>query len=260
MLTDGEDREYLIGKHSEAKPAYRRSHDARTYRTGIIVVLLFVLALLASLSSRGPWSNHASDELEEPHGVTGESPFAKTLNGSYAGIYLAAYDQDHFYGIPYAKAPVGDLRFRRPQPIDTQFNGTRDAKAYGYHCVGYGPANYKMSEDCLTLNVIRPHLSNGKFDDYGKLPVLFWLHGGGFTLGSPENPVWNFSAIVQESVVIKKPFIAVSINYRLSAWGFLAGNEVAKSGDTNLGLRDQRLALEWIHENIGAFGGELPTE
>jgi len=86
--------------------------------------------------------------------------------------------------------------------------------------------------------------------------VSFWIHGGGFTQGGGIDQRYNLSFTVQNSVKIGKPIIAVSINYRLSAWGFLSGSaELAETGNLNLGLRDQRLALQWVQENIGAFGG-----
>lgn len=109
---------------------------------------------------------------------------------------------------------------------------------------------YDISEDCLYLNVVRPAGYDGK-----KLPVAFWIHGGGYFMGGAGDARYNLSFIVQNGVDIGKPFIAVSTNYRLSAWGFLNGDDVQESGNTNLGLRDQRLALQWVQENIAAFGG-----
>lgn len=101
------------------------------------------------------------------------------------------------------------------------------------------------------MNVIRP--SDGH---YGKLPVAFWIHGGGFVEGGGVDQRYNLSFIVENSVKIGQPIIGVSINYRLSAWGFLQSIEMYGSGNTNLGLRDQRLALHWVQENIAAFGGD----
>jgi carboxylesterase type B len=102
------------------------------------------------------------------------------------------------------------------------------------------------------LNVIRP----AGFEDK-KLPVAFWIHGGGFTEGGGVDQRYNTSFMVQNSVKIGKPIIAVNINYRLSAWGFLSGSEELKAnGALNLGLRDQRLALQWVQENIASFGGD----
>ena len=109
-----------------------------------------------------------------------------------------------------------------------------------------------MSEDCLYLNVVRP----AGFE-HQKLPVAFWIHGGGFTQGGGVDQRYNLSFTVQNSVNIGKPIIGVSINYRLSAWGFLSGSvELRDAGTLNLGLRDQRQALQWIQENIHAFGGD----
>ncbi|THC97527.1 hypothetical protein EYZ11_003007 [Aspergillus tanneri] len=109
-----------------------------------------------------------------------------------------------------------------------------------------------MSEACLTLNVIR---GSSVDQDSNGLPVGVWIHGGGFYMGSGADQRYNMSAIVSNSYEIGKPFIAVTLNYRLSAWGFLSSSQVTGSGNTNLGLRDQRLALQWIRENIQAFGG-----
>ena len=89
--------------------------------------------------------------------------------------------------------------------------------------------------------------------------MLLWIHGGGFIEGSAIDQRYNLSFIVQQSVAIGKPIIGVSINYRLGVLGFIESAEVAQSGNTNLGLRDQRLALHWIHENIASFGGD-PTK
>jgi carboxylesterase type B len=120
-------------------------------------------------------------------------------------------------------------------------------------CYGYSSDqwNYAVSEDCLYLNVIRPSGSQRP-----KLPVAVWIHGGGFTAGGGVDQRYNASFMVQNSVAIGKPIIVVNFNYRLSTWGFLSSNEVAGVGQTNLGLRDQRLALQWVQENIGAFGGD----
>ena len=87
--------------------------------------------------------------------------------------------------------------------------------------------------------------------------MAFWIHGGGFTQGGGIDQRYNASFMVQNSVKIGKPIMVVNINYRLSAWGFLSGTEeIKESGYMNLGLRDQRLALQWVQENIEAFGGQ----
>ncbi|KAF2169199.1 hypothetical protein M409DRAFT_64945 [Zasmidium cellare ATCC 36951] len=182
------------------------------------------------------------------------APVVTIKNGTYEGRYEPAYGTDYFLGIPYAQPPVGNLRFRTPQSLNTSWSGSRNATEYGYECIGYGrdtwsQGNY-VSEDCLTLNVVRPK-------DAGEgLPVLVWIHGGGLVMGGSADRRYNQSFIVQESVKAGTPVIAVSINYRLSSWGFLYGKEIQESGNTMLGFRDQRLALHWVRENIAAFGGD----
>ncbi|KAF5718612.1 carboxylesterase family [Fusarium mundagurra] len=185
---------------------------------------------------------------------TSSRPRVTVKNGTYEGIYSPEYHQDFFLGLPYAQPPVGNLRFRVPRPLNSSFQSVHDAKAYPAACVGYGgDAMFynELSEDCLYLNVIRPAGYQGE-----KLPVAFWMHGGGFFQGATQDKRYNLSFIVQQSVEIGQPIIGVSVQYRLSAWGFLLGKEVQASGQTNLGLRDQRLAMHWIQENIASFGGD----
>ncbi|EPS38174.1 hypothetical protein H072_8035 [Dactylellina haptotyla CBS 200.50] len=179
-------------------------------------------------------------------------PSAQAKNGTVYGIYSLEYNQDYFLGIPYAQPPVDDLRFRPPQSLNTQ--KTVNAKAYGKWCYGPGgdSVGQDMSEDCLTLNIIRP----ANIKPNAKLPVAVWIHGGGFSGGSGADRRYNLTYLVEQSVAMGTPIIGVSINYRLSIWGWLGGREVIGSGNSNLGFRDQRLALRWIQENIKAFGGD----
>lgn len=138
--------------------------------------------------------------------------------------------------------------------MTTAFNGTQAAKAYPPHCVGYGgdDIGYEVSEDCLYLNVVRP----AGIDTTAKLPVALWIHGGGLYMGGSADKRYNLSFIVQNSVELGTPVIGVSINYRLSAYGFLMGSEALDAGIANNGFRDQRQALRWVNENIAAFGGD----
>lgn len=110
---------------------------------------------------------------------------------------------------------------------------------------------YPQSDDCLYLNVVRP----SGYED-ASLPVGVWIHGGGLYQGGTRDERYNLTFIVEQSVKIGKPIIAASIAYRLGPWGFLNSQEVSASGNTNIGLRDQRLALHWINENIASFGGD----
>jgi carboxylesterase type B len=192
--------------------------------------------------------------LASRHSMT--APTVQLQNGSYYGRFNPAYNQDEFLGIPYAQPPVGDLRFRVPQPLTESWSEPKNATEYGYQCIGYGGdtwvlGNY-ISEDCLTINIVRPH---GLAPD-AKLPVAFWIHGGGLTMGGGSDPRYNMSFIVQRSVEMGSPIVAVSINYRLHSWGFLWGSEMEAEGAGNLAFRDQRLALEWNNQNIASFGGD----
>lgn len=187
------------------------------------------------------------------------APTAKVLNGTLFGFHNPTYNEDIFLGIPYSQPPVGDLRFRQAQPLNTSWEGLKNATNYSPECIGYGSDTWVLgniiSEDCLTLNVIKPAgVSPG-----AGLPVAVWIHGGGLTNGGSRDPRYNLSFIVEQSTLSRAPMIGVSINYRLHAWGFLFGEEVAAAGSDNIGFRDQRLALHWIQENIAAFGGD-PTK
>ncbi|CAG8092096.1 unnamed protein product [Penicillium nalgiovense] len=114
-----------------------------------------------------------------------------------------------------------------------------------------GSPNYGMpfSEDCLYLNVIRPSGVEGA------LPIAVWIYGDAFVNGASSGDLFNMSYIVEESVKMGKQIIGVSINYRLSGFGFLAGEAFKQTGNSNMGLRDQLKAFEWLYENIEVFGG-----
>jgi para-nitrobenzyl esterase len=153
-----------------------------------------------------------------------------------------------FLGIPYAAPPVGNLRWRAPQPY-RRWNTVLDATHLGSSCPQFLPGDNKLSgaEDCLVLNI---YTSNPPRHD---LPVMVWIHGGAFILGS--------GADVEGSALAKEHnLIVVAINYRLGALGFLvnpsldAENPAHISG--NYGLLDQQAALKWVKRNIGAFGGD----
>ncbi|KAL1736681.1 Alpha/Beta hydrolase protein [Schizophyllum commune] len=164
-----------------------------------------------------------------------------------------------FGGIPYAQPPVGELRFRAPQPLDEDVkpsgipaDSARDTKVVDAR--GWGPPCYQRpavvgigSEDCLTLNVWKP-TDAVEGDD---LPVAVYIHGGGFYAGSPAGfPLYDWVARSNGTIV------SVSMAYRLGLLGFLAGSAVAADGDLNAGLFDQRAALEWVQRHIRAFGGD----
>ena len=100
------------------------------------------------------------------------------------------------------------------------------------------------------LNIYKPSAT-----EYGPLPVMFWIHGGSFNDGSGE--IYDAISLVNQSVALGSPVIVVTINYRLNFFGFSSGKEVAANNGLNLGLLDQRLALEWVQANIKAFGGDV---
>ena len=154
-----------------------------------------------------------------------------------------------FKNIPYAAPPVGELRWRAPQPAPS-WQGARDATAFGPTCVQTGegaPSRGPESEDCLTLNIWTPTNPAA-----GKLPVMVWIHGGGFTGGAGSR--YNGTQFAKDGVVL------VTINYRLGRFGFFAHPALAKtSPDGNLadfGLMDQIAAVKWVKANIAAFGGD----
>lgn len=178
-------------------------------------------------------------------------PQVKVLNGTYEGQFLPSFNQHIFLGIPYAQSTGNHNRFRPPQSLNTTWNGTRSAKAYGPGCPDPQLEGELGSEDCLSINVVRP-----AGHENAQLPVAVWIHGGSYQVGTSSLPNYNLTYMVQRSVEVGQPIIATSVNYRKGAWGMLYSREVQGTGDTNLSLRDMRKALAWISENIGAFGGD----
>jgi para-nitrobenzyl esterase len=160
-----------------------------------------------------------------------------------------------FKGLPYAAPPVGDLRWRAPQPA-ARWSGVRDAIAFGAECpqTQYEPGSVyirplqKQSEDCLFLNVWTPAKAGER------LPVLVWIHGGALTRGSSISDTRDGVPLAKKGVVL------VSLNYRLGPLGYLAHPELTAESSHhssgNYGVLDQIAALEWVQKNIAAFGGD----
>ncbi|KAI0681827.1 carotenoid ester lipase precursor [Earliella scabrosa] len=185
---------------------------------------------------------------------------------------------ESYLGIPFAQSTTDELRLALPKLL-ASYNRTINATTFGNQCIQQplllepnvppellqdvaplvsaftSNPDVPQSEDCLNLNVIRP----ANISAETKLPVLFWIHGGGFALGSNAITTYNGSAVVQRSIDIGEPIIFVAINYRLNVFGFLGGEEVREAGLGNLGLHDQRAALRWVRQHISAFGGD-PTK
>jgi para-nitrobenzyl esterase len=154
-------------------------------------------------------------------------------------------------GLPYAAPPVGDLRWKPPQPAKP-WTGVREATAYGPMCMQMRqvPAGTSQSEDCLTLNVWTP----ASFKPGQKLPVMVWIHGGSFTGGSGSSPIYDGTQFAQRGVVL------VTVNYRLGRLGFFAHPaltaEQPNADLANYGMMDNLAALAWVQKNIAAFGGD----
>ncbi|KAJ7183226.1 alpha/beta-hydrolase [Mycena filopes] len=161
---------------------------------------------------------------------------------------------EKWLGIPFAKPPVGPLRYKAPAPLTTlQFEGVRNASSFGNACPQpeFDWLNAEIAEDCLFLNVWRPENTTAD----AKLPVLFWLHSGGYSNNAASNRDYDPTFLIQRSVAIEKPIIFVSANYRVNTFGFLASASVPPE-DLNAGLLDQRQALVFVRDHIEAFGGD----
>ena len=203
--------------------------------------LLLSLAILMcwSCSAQLPATSSAQD-----------GPVIKTVSGMIRGVKEG--DIDIFRGIPFAAPPVGEFRWRPPQPV-ASWDGIRDATKFGPSCAqagfgrGAGTISEGSSEDCLYLNVWKP--SGAK--QGGKLPVMVWIHGGAFVGGSGNTNGNGFAS---------KGVILVSINYRLGRLGHFAfpalTAEHPEESKGSYAFMDQIEALKWVQKNIAAFGGD----
>ncbi len=177
-------------------------------------------------------------------------------SGTISGIAGTNPDVRVFKGIPFAAPPMGNLRWRAPQPV-AHWDGVRKGDEFGPICMqaagrgggGGQSAAPKMSEDCLYLNVWTAAKSATE-----RRPVLLWIHPGGYTSGSGSSPGTDGEALAKKGAVV------VTINYRLGVLGFFAHPELTKESDRrasgNYALMDQTAALEWVQKNIAGFGGD----
>ncbi|RFU80796.1 hypothetical protein TARUN_1453 [Trichoderma arundinaceum] len=211
----------------------------------------------------------------------GQAADAEVTIESGTIIGSAVGDVEYFNGIPFADPPTGPLRLKPPQKLSTHlgtFNATGVAKLCPQGPIVTLPENPEQclvakvalvdaiidaitggdddapeqSEDCLTITVHRPR-GTGAGDG---LPVLFYIFGGGFMIGGTSAKINDPAKLVQASVDLGKPIIFAAVNYRVAGWGFMPGAEIKRDESANAGLLDQRMGLEWVADNIAAFGGD----
>ena len=186
--------------------------------------------------------------------ASADPPTAETAQGKIHGKLLNDGKVKAFLGLPYAAPPVGELRWKAPQPA-AHWKGVREATSFGAHCAQNAVFDDMIfpdngpSEDCLYLNVYAP--ADAKVTS--KLPVMFWIHGGGYMGGAASEPRHNGDFLPTKDVVL------VTINYRLGVFGFLATEGLVKEGNGaagNYGLMDMIAGLKWVKANIARFGGD----
>ncbi|KAF2163797.1 hypothetical protein M409DRAFT_25978 [Zasmidium cellare ATCC 36951] len=188
------------------------------------------------------------------------------LKGSVKGLQFSN-KSIRFAGVPYALPPTGEYRWRKPRPLPeshqydefdaTEFKNPCWQKLFGKVAKAEG-TEAQYSEDCLLLNIWTPALKDGETLEGRKLPVVLWLHGGWFQMGDPSQEPGMDPIELISTGGLNAIFIA--IGYRLNIFGFLAGSALLEDSDGaaagNCGLWDQRLAMEWVQENIQHFGGD----
>ena len=205
--------------------------SARVIRLSVVMIL--VVAAIAA--------NAATDQVT-------------VSTGKLQGTANADGTVRMFKGVPFAAPPVGDLRWKAPQPA-IKWDGVRAADKFGSACLQtdvFGDIYFRdaqPSEDCLNLDIWIPAKAASS-----KLPVLVWFYGGGFVAGSASEPRYDGETLAKKGIIVVNP------NYRLGSFGFFAHPELTKESPNhasgNYGLLDQVAALEWVVKNIAAFGGD----
>lgn len=196
---------------------------------------------LSMVSAVSAVTNERACSAEVPNVTVGPGTVCGVVHKNPQGQSSHAY-----LGIPFAQPPIGPLRWQSPQPFTLPSGEVFAASEFGAECVQPSGSldGYSGSEDCLTINIYRPTDSTLK-----DLPVLLYIHGGGFLLTQPEREL-NGTAWTHENVVV------VTFNYRLGPFGFMryTGKEAGLAG--NYGVQDQTLAMEWVRDHIAGFGGD----
>ncbi len=229
---EGEDRRSAMVPGVPAVARSRRSVPALGWLAAGLLA-----AAAASAGAQGG-SSSVTLSADTPVAVTG---------GLVQGAEAAVAGVVAFKGIPFAAPPVGDLRWRPPAAV-VPWDGVRDGGEAGAICVQGGGQGVDQSEDCLFLNVWAPA------ETAEPLPVLYWIHGGGYTGGSGSTSIYDGARLASEGAVV------VTINYRLNVFGFLAhpalSTESPHGASGNYGLLDMVAGLEWVRDNIASFGGD----
>ena len=186
--------------------------------------------------------------------VAAEPDRVKVAGGTIEGAGAQANGVRAFKGIPFAAPPVGDLRWKAPQPVPA-WTGMRETKQFGPRCMQlavFGDMNFRsngMGEDCLYLNVWTPAKSSNE-----RLPVLVYFFGGGFIAGDGSEPRYDGESMATKGIV------ALTVNMRLGVFGFMSHPELTKESPNkasgNYTFLDLHAALTWVKQNIAAFGGD----
>ncbi|GAB0134511.1 hypothetical protein EsDP_00002878 [Epichloe bromicola] len=228
------------------------------------VLAVFCAAVASAAPAPGP------DPVAGPEAGFARIDVQLPSGGTITGKSLLGVET--FNAIPFADPPVGPLRLKPPRRFSGTF-GKRDGTGVAPACpqmlvsreslgVVGAIANDVLQnpllktvagqEDCLTVDVQRPAGTEAG----AKLPVLFWIYGGGFEFGATN--IYDGSGLVAAAAAGQKqqPFIYVAVNYRVAGFGFMPGREMLADGSANIGLLDQRMGLEWVADNIAAFGGD----
>ncbi|MEJ3404924.1 carboxylesterase family protein [Rathayibacter sp. YIM 133350] len=232
--------------HPEVARTTARAVDAQRIVLTIAALTAAILVLVACWASVIPArADTLASQVTITAGEPSANPVVQTSDGAVHGLATPAGVQ--FRGIPYAAPPTGALRWTPPQPV-AAWSGTREATVFPPVCPQGPQSPWGQSEDCLYLNVTAPATDAAQ---RSKLPVIVYIHGGGFSYG--EGADYDPTKLASNGAVV------VTFNYRLGLLGFLAHPALASGSDGatgNFGYQDQQAALRWVQRNIGQFGGD----